>query len=329
MNYLNHYFVAFLAVFSISQNASALLSQPHSGFEEHVQSSFFLDGETCQLAIPIQCGDSRTGTTEGIVNDTETAGILQCVPGQGGQLWYVYNSEVSSPLTVSTCGQADFQMEIKVYSGECGTLSCIIGPGFCNGPGNELFFWAEANTNYFIRVGGVGDAVGNFTISATCAPIICLAGLPECVDVYSLAYYLTASQDHFCCSVVWDSICNDAYYFQGGPSVFCTDPLACNYSPGDCPVNSQICNYDCLGCTDPLADNYSPESSINDGSCSYQLSVCPMDLNNDGVVGYADVSAFFSTLGCIQKCNSDFNQDGIVNTSDFNLMLNFFGYFCY
>jgi hypothetical protein len=47
----------------------------------------------------------------------------------------------------------------------------------------------------------------------------------------------------------------------------CTDPAACNYSPG-ANNDDGSCEYNsCVGCTNPFADNYSPLATTDDGSC--------------------------------------------------------------
>ena len=54
--------------------------------------------------------------------------------------------------------------------------------------------------------------------------------------------------------------------------VGCTDPAACNYNPS--AVFQSFCDYSCYGCTDAEANNYNPSATIDDGSCLYFVTSC-------------------------------------------------------
>ena len=54
--------------------------------------------------------------------------------------------------------------------------------------------------------------------------------------------------------------------------VGCTDPAACNFNPS--AVFQSFCDYSCYGCTDSEANNYNPSATIDDGSCSYFVTSC-------------------------------------------------------
>jgi hypothetical protein len=78
----------------------------------------------------------------------------------------------------------------------------------------------------------------------------------------------------------------------------CTDPNACNYTPGsgcDIFINSS-CDYSCLGCTDPNATNFSPLAYIDDQSCCYGLySITSPNISNVTVLArFSDTNESFA-----------------------------------
>jgi subtilisin-like proprotein convertase family protein len=83
----------------------------------------------------------------------------------------------------------------------------------------------------------------------------------------------------------------------------CLEPLACNYDPTAGLSDCSLCDYSaCSGCTYAQADNYDPTATIDDNSCIFNLqSSCPEDLNQDGVIGVADLIQLLGVFG--SNCN--------------------------
>jgi hypothetical protein len=87
--------------------------------------------------------------------------------------------------------------------------------------------------------------------------------------------------------------------------------------------------YTCTGCTDFEACNYDPAATIEDGSCTYDCSDCPADLDGDGFVAVSDVLMFLSDYGCvIPVCLGDVNGDDLTTVSDLLLLLSQFAESC-
>ena len=105
------------------------------------------------------------------------------------------------------------------------------------------------------------------------------------------------------------------------PVYGCTYTAACNYDveantdDGTCTFvpNGYDCDGNCLedtdgdgvcdphelpGCTDAEAINYTSLATDDDGSClTGELSDCPLDLSDDGVIGIADILLILSSYG--------------------------------
>ena len=89
----------------------------------------------------------------------------------------------------------------------------------------------------------------------------------------------------------------------------CTYVWACNYNP-DADVDDGSCVFPPVGCPWPSnsalvgctyfdALNYSPEALYDDGTCAWsdQISGCPVDVNEDGLVAVQDILLVLGSFG--------------------------------
>ena len=91
---------------------------------------------------------------------------------------------------------------------------------------------------------------------------------------------------------------DDAVITDGEANIVngCLDATACNYD-ASANTDSGDCDYEsCAGCTYPDADNYDDTKTVDDGSCTFSLSgdACPLDTNDDGLIGAADLVNFLA-----------------------------------
>ena len=79
----------------------------------------------------------------------------------------------------------------------------------------------------------------------------------------------------------------------------CTDPDDPAFSPFS--VDDVRCGTGAWsGCTEPAADNYDPGAFFDDGGCMFGLAdACPMDLDDDGLVGVADILQLLTYFGLV------------------------------
>ena len=124
------------------------------------------ENDLCSDAIPLECGDTVSGTTElATFDDAGFCGTDNTAPG----VWYSVSH--FGVITASTCNQADFDTKLSAYSGECGDLGCIDGNddgSGCAGFTSELS-WASGGDEELLLVHGFGEATGNFDLTLTCA----------------------------------------------------------------------------------------------------------------------------------------------------------------
>lgn len=155
--------------------------------------------DDCSNAITLTCGQTVSGTTTASTDD----GVVDCgATYDGGQgVWYHFAGN-DNLVTLTTCDQADFDTKISVFSGACGSLSCVDGNDddfSCFGNTSTISFIATSGTDYYILVHGFLGATGNFDLTVSCiAPPSnddCANAIPvSCGEVVS-GYTLAASAD--------------------------------------------------------------------------------------------------------------------------------------
>ncbi len=138
-----------------------------------------INGDTCEIALTISCGDTLTGSTTGATDAEEE---LPCSGGPGSGdiafnvgVWYTFIGSGDS-MTISTDNPGtDFDTELQLWRGECGALTCIGGDddgGSTGGGGtlsSEMTFLSELDSTYHVYVDGHGStATGNYALSLEC-----------------------------------------------------------------------------------------------------------------------------------------------------------------
>ncbi len=125
--------------------------------------------DNCDTAMLIACGEVVTGSTA----TAEPDEAFECGTGISAPgVWYELPG-MNAAITVSTCTSNSYDTKLNVYSGSCGTISCVGGnddsPG-CN-LGSSVSFVGNGGTTYYILVQGYNGAVGTFELSVECEVI--------------------------------------------------------------------------------------------------------------------------------------------------------------
>ena len=133
--------------------------------------------DLCDDAIPMNCGDivfgqnSNGGTSGGdpvaVCGGMTTAGI--------NGIWYRTTGN-GDYFRVSTCNGTTFNTKVAVYSGSCGTITCVASnddfTGCGSGQQSQVSWQSVSGTDYFILVGGLGGVQGIFQLKLECFPCI-------------------------------------------------------------------------------------------------------------------------------------------------------------
>jgi phosphodiesterase/alkaline phosphatase D-like protein len=115
--------------------------------------------------------------------------------------WNVVSGATSYRVDIST--EEDFSSYISGYQNKTVATN------------SEIVTGLTPETTYYVRVRAVnisGTSSNSVSQNATTlASISCTAVPPESVDVNSLCYIQTITNDSYCCENDWDSVCQEAY----------------------------------------------------------------------------------------------------------------------
>jgi hypothetical protein len=122
--------------------------------------------DQCAGAIAVTCGNTYTGSTTFATTTSDPTTTCGTTSGAAG-VWYQFTGTGFS-TTASLCGSS-YDTKIQVYSGTCGSMTCVTGnDDFCSLQ-SQVTFTSVSGTNYYIFVGGFGTATGTYSLAITCA----------------------------------------------------------------------------------------------------------------------------------------------------------------
>ncbi|MCB0759150.1 MAG: hypothetical protein KDC01_11865, partial [Flavobacteriales bacterium] len=182
---------------------------------------------SCAAATPVLCGNVYSGVTSSVPNNLPAgACAFNGAPSTGGQNWFLYTGGATNEaVTLSTCGNANFDTRISVFTGpDCNTLSCVSfaddNPGCATGS-SEVTFTALASTNYWIAVHGAGAAEGSYNLTISCAAPCAAPANDGCGSAQGLTNTVAdgsgtpATYTNICASVDAPTTCSGALPVQG------------------------------------------------------------------------------------------------------------------
>ena len=136
-------------------------------------------GDECASASVAVFGSNPVDTTTA----TQSADLFDSntCPGtflgqMTSDIWFSYTPDESGDYTITTCDSINFDSDLVVYSGNCGSLiqvACNGDAAGCGGFTSLVEMTMTAGTDYFIRLGGwndVASGTGTLEIGATTPP---------------------------------------------------------------------------------------------------------------------------------------------------------------
>jgi hypothetical protein len=133
-----------------------------------------IPNDLCSGAIAISCGQTLSGTTAG-ASTTGAPGFCGTSLNTAGGVWYSYTAATAGSIVASLCNSS-FDTKIGVFTGTCGTLTCVAGnddSSLCTpGSRSRVTFNATAGTTYYIYVTGFSTATGAFNLELTCGAAV-------------------------------------------------------------------------------------------------------------------------------------------------------------
>lgn len=177
--------------------------------------------DICELATPIWCGETLEGSTVDMtLEDYTFCGTSISAPG----VWYSM-TDMYGMVILSTCGQANFDTKISVFTtldGTCNNMACVTGMDDTQGCSNnttEVEFFASPDATYFILVHGYNSYTGDFALTAICQD----DEIYGCTDPIALNYNSTATIDNGTCEYVdveiENDLCSNATNFNLGETI--------------------------------------------------------------------------------------------------------------
>lgn len=152
--------------------------------------------DVCNAAIPIACGETAAGSTDGATTDAAgTCGTTITAPG----VWYVLVGS-GEQVVATTCPDNQYDTKLNVYTASCSALVCVAGNDdiaqgvFCSSVG----FVAEAGISYYILVQGYNDETGSFDLAISCTgvtPDQCQGALPIACGEVAQGSTVDATED--------------------------------------------------------------------------------------------------------------------------------------
>jgi hypothetical protein len=133
--------------------------------------------DDCSGAIDITCGSTTVGTTEGTTNENmPVCGIANVTTQNTAGVWYKYTGD-GSDVTVTTCSPTitTGDSRLAVYTGSCGSLTCIGGNDDLQTAGcstntlaSGVTFSTVIGTDYYILVYAYTSNALNFALTVNC-----------------------------------------------------------------------------------------------------------------------------------------------------------------
>jgi len=113
--------------------------------------------------------------------------ITSCTSNDSQDIWFEYVATCSGQVTATTCGDADFDTSVSVWTA-CGGSEIACNDDFDGcGTTSTVTFMATSGTSYWIRVAGYNGQTGTGNLTVSCDGSITSPENDNCGDVTPVA----------------------------------------------------------------------------------------------------------------------------------------------
>ena len=165
----------------------------------------------CPSANTAELGSFLVQTSSAMENSFSTCGTFSDY-----NLWYKYRSAFDGFLQISTCGAANFQTVVSVYT-DCGSLtstySCNFG-GCSSGTGTYTNFQVADGTTYYFLIGGVGEQKGSTTVTLSQATLSLTLLTSSVTSAGGTVQFIASTTASYNFRLNFEVICNSVTVFQ-------------------------------------------------------------------------------------------------------------------
>jgi hypothetical protein len=195
---------------------------------------------TCDAPLVLNCGDVTFGSTTGVTNDNATSAAPTCITavGTNGQYWYSFTSPGDGTAVMSlVSANTDYDTKIHVYTGSCGSLTCVTGNDDFAGLQSQVTFNMVGGTVYLVRVGGYTTNEGNFQLSVTCDLLA-----DGCTDPVACNFDpIATNNDGTCCYGICETLVVDGGFNDLQVAWELRDAGGALIASGGAPFNGVVC----------------------------------------------------------------------------------------
>lgn len=157
----------------------------------------------CANAITLTCGQTVSGSTVGATNENmAVCGISGVTAQSTAGVWYKFTGD-GSDVTLSTCFAGAGDTRLAIYTGVCGTMTCISGNddnGACtaNTVSSEVLLSTVNGTEYFVLLYN-WSTTSAFQLSMSCVtPCTPATGNDNCATATALTVGTALASNNSC-----------------------------------------------------------------------------------------------------------------------------------
>lgn len=159
--------------------------------------------DTCETAASIACGQTVAGTTVNATNENmAVCGISNVTTQSTAGVWYKFTGN-GNDVTLSTCFEDSGDTRLAVYTGACGTMTCVTGNddnSACdeNDVSSEVLFSTVNGTEYYVLVYNWSTS-SEFQISMSCVvPCTPATANDECATAAAVTVGMPLASSNSC-----------------------------------------------------------------------------------------------------------------------------------